>query len=787
LVFDVDNGTSIEYTLNLLDNYGILPNYILGSSSDSIEKRKYRIIFKTDMIVKDQRLFRDLITDMMKYVFIDSEGNCYIDKACKNEARRWFQHSGIIYQNPDPLCTLKLLSLFELLRNLSTKVYFNDDKVKNIKEGKNYQDLVSNKKCGENGNSIYIIYRNPSQPILLSANESKNNPKNSKMETLSLKEREKFEEIQGVEFRFDKKTEDEKEIILDNLKSNFGFFKSLMEYEKVKYEHLLIICINMKMFRGGLELVKEKMNEFDLMNPNNKYNSNEHNLTSIVRKYKNYGSLDYYNLIYIEKNPEPELIDIKEAEKQVEEIFNLFEQGEVGTVFIGQIPCAVGKSEWLAQNAKNCIIGFPNHKLKNEFSDRMNGHNNSHLVVPELPTGMDASILNEIDLLYSLGLHKDANIVLRDIVKNDPDSYEAAALSDYFKRIDICNHNTGNTLTTHARLCHTQSVSNKVIFDETPISQLLQIKSVVKKDISELMQLMRNHNMLKNAESIQALIDSYEKTNMNNIFKLTIQLEDIDKVRKIIKDNKTRFSDGSNLMDFFYCYSFHIEDKVIEYVIKNKDSLNKNKKYLILTASPTKIEKQFIESMGLKVKEISIDNIKHNSTIIQYKDKSFSRTGLQLFKDNDPKGFEAFQTRLEEMGLTIITYKKFVDLFLNANPEIYFGNCSGFDELKGQDLIIIGTNNINDKTIQLYASSLGMEFSPMDIYKKEYVNINNKYGSFKYFTYHNQQLQDIHISFIESELIQAVGRSRYLRCNVNIYIFSDYLYFPETILKKLKK
>ena len=113
---------------------------------------------------------------------------------------------------------------------------------------------------------------------------------------------------------------------------------------------------------------------------------------------------------------------------------------------------------------------------------------------------------------------------------------------------------------------------------------------------------------------------------------------------------------------------------------------------------------------------------------------------------------------------------------------MYFGNCSGYDTLKGQDIAVVGTPHRNNVEYYLTAKVLGIDFKTTDttmIYQKiEYNGFRFMFNCFI-----NEELRNIQLSLIESDLIQAVGRARTLRTDAKVDLYSN---FPLRISNEFK-
>ena len=115
-----------------------------------------------------------------------------------------------------------------------------------------------------------------------------------------------------------------------------------------------------------------------------------------------------------------------------------------------------------------------------------------------------------------------------------------------------------------------------------------------------------------------------------------------------------------------------------------------------------------------------------------------------------------------------ISFKEFHKYY---EGELHFGNCAGCDTLKGKNIDVIGTPHQPEWIYKLFAYSLGYDVD--DSLKPNTVVVHNGFR-FRFMTYADATLRAIQFYMIESELEQAVGRARLLRCDCTVNLFSDF-------------
>ncbi len=159
-----------------------------------------------------------------------------------------------------------------------------------------------------------------------------------------------------------------------------------------------------------------------------------------------------------------------------------------------------------------------------------------------------------------------------------------------------------------------------------------------------------------------------------------------------------------------------------------------------------------------------VGDVEQKGKVIQYTKRSCSRKGLKKYVN---------LISVEVGEKKVITFKSFTYQFSNASDEIYFGNCSGYDTLAGEDLVVAGTPHRNNIEYLLLAKVLGIDFNTTDT-KMSYKEIEYNGFKFMFNCYDHPELREIQLGLIESDLIQAVGRARTLRTNATVEVYSNF-------------
>ncbi len=152
----------------------------------------------------------------------------------------------------------------------------------------------------------------------------------------------------------------------------------------------------------------------------------------------------------------------------------------------------------------------------------------------------------------------------------------------------------------------------------------------------------------------------------------------------------------------------------------------------------------------------------YKGTLNQYYDLSMSRSCI----DNHEGIIE--KIRAWSGFSHMITFKKY------GVGDSYFGNAIGCDHLKGQDIDVVGTPYQVDFLYKLLPFTLGIPIDDEAKMKSCKIIHNGYICHFKTFDEEHEVLRKFHLWMIESELEQAVGRARLLRCDCAVNLFSNF-------------
>ncbi len=540
------------------------------------------------------------------------------------------------------------------------------------------------------------------------------------------------------------------------------------------HDELFGLATNLLKFEGGRKLMKETMTKFNESGLTN-YTENNFNIFPYLgivsyppQPINTFSEYDEDKHIYdfetevLNQRGKIQILEpihripLDEAEKKLKNQFEkVLKSDQKGKIHLFKLPTAIGKTRLLT-TTNNATIALPTSRLKEEVTERMTV---SYQMTPNHIKFNDERINNIIDYYYSMGLQQKAVAVLHKIVsgrfKYTVCEEDLKYAQDYLLQLEKCLKSEETVLSTHTRAIHTKFKHNTLIFDEDPIGSLIQINQI---KISDL--FVAELTIQKNRHDLTNVINILKNANSGEIISSPTILIELDELVEKLSEN---IKVESNVFGFF-ASSYFVKDtfdpNLIHYVSKNE--LPEDKNIIILSATiNTTIYKLLF---GDRIEIFDIGEVEQKGKVIQYTNRSCSRKGLSKYVNQIS----------EAVGdKKVITFKSFTNQFPNASKEIYFGNCSGYDTLSGESLVVVGTPHRNNVEYMLLAKILGINFKTSDT-TMGFKEIEYNGFKFMFNCYDNTELREIQLGLIESDLIQAVGRARTLRTEAIVELYSNF-------------
>jgi hypothetical protein len=730
---DFDTGEiSVKEVYEELKKYGILPQLWYTTFSSSTDLLKFRVVLFLENPITNIDL-RQLISKGLLKLFPQA------DQSCSDAARYYFGGIDVTITSYIPCETNLLLDMSGVVLCSNDFMRLRDVPVLDINS---YTKLVAPKWA-----LLYNKYRN--YHIRANNNYSTNPPLPTTLQGGKL---------QKVDF--------------DVCKQNIRIFREFLNGKWLYHLELFKLATNLQYTNGGFKLMKDTMIKYNELGITS-YTPNNFAILTYLKKIKYpacpIGSFspyeedsDLHDLISETKNIRGHIkllkpidhISLPEAEELFTSKFKeVMNNDQVGKVYLFRVPTAIGKTEIIT--SVHATIAAPTNDLKNEIGGRMKVN---YKTTPDPIVFENSSINNQMNYYYSIGLPNKSIEVLYSIVnpknKNQYSIKDIENANAYINMVRDSYTTTSTLLTTHKRAIHSTFSNDTIVFDEDPLKSLIDIKSF---KISDLFSI----NIIVKSKELEFVIKSLIDTPVMEIRSTPTYNLDLDQLIKEVSQlpNETL---KSNLFDFFSS-SFYVRDThkpdIVHYVVKR--TIPKLKKTIILSATaPINLYKRLF---GERLEVIDISEVEQKGRIIQHTTKSYSRNSLN-------KNTKDIVNRVGDTP--VITFKSYQNHFSNPS-NMWFGNCSGYDTLKGKDIAVVGTPHINNVVYFLTAKVLGIEFKTSDLTMSHQKVIYNGF-EFKFNCFDNENLRMIQFSYIESDLIQAVGRARTLRTKANVDLYSNF-------------
>lgn len=721
---DFDSGVyTVEETVDKLKSNGINPQLWYSSFSSTTSNPKFRIALFVDEPIANPEHRELIYKGLLQLV-------PHADVSCKNAARIFFGGKEAVVLHNEPI------SIQSLIDSTAIAVITGDKgRSRYIPEG-----LISTYN-GENSEFLFNTNRNypflpniPPTPITIMG------------KTLP--------SINWIK-----------------AKERIRILKDFLDGKWLNHMQLFGLATNFIHVKGGQKLMNETMIKFNQERKTD-YSENNFNIITYVKKV-DYRAVPIYK--FSEHDEDADLHDLYSAvidvrgkielikpivltplalaEKTFKERFQeALEKENDEKVYLFKVPTAIGKTELITQ--VNATLAFPTHSLKNEVQNRMKIKT---VLSPDSILFKDEKLNIRLQYLYGAGILQKATAMIYDIAsgKNSWEYHQDDIITaaKYLKQLEESQVTENTVLTTHIRALHINHSHSTIIFDEDPLETILPIQ------IAQISDLVK----------VQLVGDKLFKPLLNYIQQLSTSESGICHPTPTFEGDPEELVDliakvklDSNLIDLLnskYYIKAKRDQNTLHYIMSNP--LPPNKKIIILSATaPIPIYQELFKD---RLEVIELSDVEQMGNIIQTTKQSCSRNSLTRYADSIAK----------KVGNTpVITFKNFKNYFKNPIEEMHFGNCSGYDNLKGKDIAVVGTPHRNNVVYHLYSAILGGKATislDMAYQKVEYNGFK-----FKFNCYEDELLRNIQLSLIESDLIQAVGRARTLRTIATVQLYSNF-------------
>lgn len=455
-----------------------------------------------------------------------------------------------------------------------------------------------------------------------------------------------------------------------------------------------------------------------------------------------------------------EFVSIEEAVQDLKQYLRRAIEADDTNIHVIKAQTSIGKTysyiKEMTNSQQRFLIAASTNILKNEISARAKKEGAETIRTPSLHEIKDEipdDVWNHIERLYQTGQYRKVHPYIKKVIEKN----EIACLQEYMDKRQITRESNKHMITTHKKLLYLDEefLSNFgiVLVDEDIVLKSF-LPNHISVPISKLKKLAKVSANLSLVKKIETLI---KRTRSETMF--TLNGFDWD------EEEGADTSTGIDVPAFCLAEHFYYREKSKEKNLKedqvvfmNPVSLKKNIKYIIVSA--TADEEIYKYVFGDRVKFYECRKAEYEGVLNQYVGKSFSRASI----DSNPGILDRI---IKKTGIeNLITFMKY------GRGSLYIGNLEGSNIYEGENLNVVTTPYEAEFLYKLFPYALGLDFD-QDAKMETQTVARNGY-LFKMNTYKDEILRSFQLWMIESQLEQAVGRSRLLRHNCVVNLFSNY-------------
>ena len=471
----------------------------------------------------------------------------------------------------------------------------------------------------------------------------------------------------------------------------------------------------------------------------------------------------------IERLREPQYIDIDESYKSMQEALRSAMRGRDADIhlIIGQT--GIGKThayiEILKEIKTPVMIAVPTVKLKNEIVREFQGMVSECVSLEDLLLPQET--LEEVKELYNRGLHKEARRVIKMFAEKQAVEYQKSQCEKYLSSTEIIRKKEKSIVMTHGRLLDMRSedlTGYTIIADEDILLTIMKRTDAVSiSDVEEALRagFISGEKRKEFSKILAAKEDFYMVSNS------------IDYFSYIEKDKLDERDISGNVNGLLQAGAYHKTSGCIEFFTPK--SLPKQKIIVLSATLNRSLYEVYFKNR--KVHYYDTPTAKYRGKLLQYSYYSLSRSNMEELSQNG-WGKERLLEKIISMTSDTkyaISFKELDNLLGRKLPMqgMHFGNSIGVNRYTGLNGMIIGTPHLNESSYKLIGCYLGADVNGQagEIHRQavEYHGYR-----FNLMSYDDEILQKIQLCMISSELEQSIGRSRLLRTDAVVYVFSNF-------------
>ena len=789
---DFDDGASYDDIKQKFIDYGIPICFSYYTLSSTEAHPKFRIILCHVVPITDYDVAH-LMLDMFKILFPEA------DRSCFEPARMFFGGKRIIEVDADAIFSFDHLNdIFHIALRLKDKRNYMQNlrgiarrnhigingsalDIRIHKGDTDFKDFV--------GNNIKYLIQIPgkSLKILIFKPDEQQTPLVSLRCMQTAKRLEKVNE--------------------DRVKSICMLYKDFAEGKNLSHDAKFLIATNVQFFKGYIKRFLDYI-KLTAQNESDIYRW-KYELQKIYSEYKynpkNCNSHDcpYYEHCYPDFNiyltvkgrhrityiGEDEYVPLELAYKKTEEAIKEAIVSQDKCIHLVRAQTGIGKTTIYSSivrdrdERKRYIIALPTVKLKNEVAKLIGDKGYEVVSLKELLLPEDIQM--EVERLYAKGSYKEGKDIIRKFSESLEDDLEVKKRClVYLSYREVLKEHDKSLIMTHAQFLNlsTDDVSGyTIIIDEDILLSILKnIKTISLADIHTAI----GHGIItgRKAEELESVLQmetgKYRKSGFQ------------DRYSYVTEEQVNEAEIDGDINDLLRAGSYYMDKDKLWYFVPR--TLPEQKIIIMSATLDSEVYSRYFPDRSIKIHDIP--QARYKGRVIQYSFYPLSRKNL---RDLDKAGWDIEQLYGKVMEITErdisygISFKE-NDSFLSSKlemPSRHFGNSAGTDIYKGKNGVVIGTPHLNEESYKLIGCYLGVDMDRPDCQIKRR---KVRYNDFEFYlmSYGNPLLRQIQLYMISSELEQSIGRTRLLRNDAKVFVFSNFpcqqaILHQEDYLKKI--
>ena len=761
LVLDFDDKIKLEEFKNRCVEYKIPFLFTYKTFSWSETSSHFRVVFLMDRWINNPELAK-AANYMLNAIFPEADG------ACVNLGRMFFGGKGVIEKNLEAR-----INVVELARKM--EIYYR------VTKGRNYSTDLKNfgKKSGIKVSDGKLCIFNETEfnadgieeKIIDNGIIMLPYQKEMKCNVTTVKGRE-IKEKSPMLSSFDS----------ESLCKLCALLRDFINGKDLHHDLKFLLATNLINIKGGKKIFEDQLKKLDNFTKKWQYDLKRMSREGYKPEQciKSNVSCPYYdkckaNSLYAKASQKirklessEDFYEIEKCETDLREFLEKAVDAKDSDIHVIKAQTALGKTEQYAELVKNradkkFIIAVPTIQLQHEVAGRIEAKGVKCEITESIyikATQLQLpGLTEELDWAFSQGFAKRAKKIISEYKREHQEELSSEQLKklDWVLKKQKIGYSGARCIVTTQALFLMKEMylmeEYEIIIDEDLLMTLFHLTSSL--PVSTVKNMLENPLIVgDNKEQLKEILNLQDEEILRvNFTPLSEKaLNTVYRCRKEFAGPVPKLFESTHVI---MCKS----KQAIFFIRKN--NFQGSSKLIILSATADRTLYRHYFS-GKKVYFREIHKAEYKGKLIQYTAYPLSRIYIKK------NGMMDIVKQIQDKYIKDIPIISFKMLF--PSSQIHFGKTEGFNIYKGMDIAIIGTPHNSPILYKLVGAMLG--YSTSDRLCK--YRVERKGFSYTMMTYGDEEMRNLQLFFIESELEQAIGRARLLREDCTVYVFSNY-------------